>query len=428
MKSNDITKSPAHITWIRIYRVIILLILTGIALASDNTGADGRAETGPPPGAYKMLANDGKIEFPFEIFRGDIRFLCEVNGRQVHMLLDDGYMWDQLLFWGSPEVDSLGLVYDGEIVVGNEESEKLVSKTASGITVVFPGVEFTEQTAVVTPSSSGNSSMWWGSIGQISSTFFKHFVVDMNFDKMIITLKEPDNYEYGGKGIEIPWQPLGFGPWSIPATLQMEDGRNISMKLLMDLGYNDQLQLAVGGKHNITLPEKKLPASLGFNIQSVETRGFIGRIPQINIGGCQINDLVASFVSEENSDQAIYEAMIGLGLLSRFNLVFDYQRHRLFVEPNSSFEEPFEYNMSGFEMGPAYGGHSIIKGIHKNSPAEEAGLQVGDRILKINDNVITDYDFLELRSKFKQEGEVMNLLIERNGKEKEVSLILRRVI
>jgi len=428
MKSNDFEKPIALISSVRFVGMIILLILAAVNCSSANTCSDDSLEITPAPGVYHMLTNDGQIQIPFEIYRGDVRFECAVNGLRVHMLLDDGFMWDQLLFWGGPEVDSLNLVYDGEIKVGDDSTEKLISKTASGITVTFPGVEFTDQTAVITPSSSGNSSMWRGSAGQISASFFKHFVVNINFDKMIITLIEPENFKYEGKGVAIPWQPLGFGPWSIPATLRMADGGEVSMKLLMDLGYNDQLQLAVGGEHNIALPQKKLPASLGFNIQGVETLGFIGRIPQINIGGYQINDLLASFISEEHSDHAIYEAMIGLRLLSRFNLVFDYNRQRLFIEPNGSFETSFEYDMSGIEMGRASGGYSIIREIHKDSPAEQAGLQAGDKILKINDKVITDYDNFELLSIFKQAGAEVNLLIDRNGQEKKVSLILRRVI
>lgn len=399
-----------------------------MAAAAGATDTDDTTETSLLPGTYRILADDGKIEVPFEIFRGDIRFQCTVNGHRVHMLLDDGFMWDQLLFWGGPAVDSLGLAYDGEIEVGNDGTEKLASRTASGITVTFPGVEFTDQTAVVTPGSSGNSSMWRGSIGQISATFFRHFVVDINFDRMIITLIEPENFKYEGNGVAIGWQPLGFGPWSIPATLRIEDGRDISMKLLMDLGYNDQLQLVAGGEHGISLPEKRLPASLGFNIQGTETRGFVGRLSRIDIGGYRINDLIASFVPGEHGDHAVYEAMIGLGLLSRFNLVFDYNRQRLFVEPNNSFGTPFEYSMTGFEMKPTFQGYSIITTVHEQSPADEAGLRMGDKILRINGRKITDYDFFELSPMFKQEGKEIGLLIERDGKEREVSLVLRRVL
>lgn len=102
MKANNIKKTFMLITLIRLYCMIILMVLTGVSLASGNAEADEIVETSPPPGAYKILASDGKIEFSFEIYRGDIRFLCKVNDRQVHMLLDDGFMWDQLVFWAAP--------------------------------------------------------------------------------------------------------------------------------------------------------------------------------------------------------------------------------------------------------------------------------------------------------------------------------------
>lgn len=413
-------------------RVIVHLFIAGLILSAGVCRADGDQSADSLPGTYRFLGEDGIIRFPFEIFNGDIRFQCEVNGRPVYMLLDDGFMWDQLLFWGSPEVDSLDFVYDGEIEVGGDNNEneggKLASKTASGITVRLPGVEFIDQTAVITPYSSGNAGMWWGSAGQISATFFKHFVVDINFDQMVITLIKPDDFEYQGRGVAVPWQPLGFGPWSIPATLHLEDGRSIAMKLLMDLGYNDQLQVAVAGEHEITLPAKKLEASLGFNIQGQETRGFTGRLPQLDIGEYHVKDLLMSYVSEEYNDHVVYEAMIGLGLLSRFNLVFDYHQQRLFVEPNNKFNDPFEQSMTGFSMVPTPKGYGEILRIEAGSPAEEAGLKAGDRVLQINGKPVADYDISGLRSMFKCKGVVINLLIEREGEEKKVSLTLRRVI
>ena len=91
-----------------------ILISSGIVLASD-----GSESPTPPPGDYRLSADSAQIRFPFEIFRGDIRFRCRINDHDVHMLLDDGFMWDQLLFWGGPVVDSLGLNYDGEIAIGS---------------------------------------------------------------------------------------------------------------------------------------------------------------------------------------------------------------------------------------------------------------------------------------------------------------------
>jgi hypothetical protein len=413
---------------------VVLGMITPVMLfifsLGKATGTDEAESLTPPPGSYRLLSDNAQIRFPFEIFRGDIRFLCEVNGHEVHMLLDDGFMWDQLLFWGGPEVDSLGLNYDGEICVGedSDKANQIISKTASGITVILPGVEFVDQTAIVTPSSSGISSMWAGSAGQVSAMFFKHFVVDINFDDMLITLLPREDFVYSGEGIGVEWNPLRLGAWGIPATLSLPDGRKESLTLLMDLGYNDQLQLCIKGEHNIILPEKSLPTSLGINIQGIETRGFIGRLPGLHIGDYEINDLLVSYVSEEYSQHMFSEAMIGLGLLSRFNLVFDYDGRRLYVEPNERFNEPFEYNMSGLTLRRGKGEYLIIIRVHPDSPGAEAGLEEGDRVTHINGKQGHEIGFFELRSLLKQSGNAVNLKIQRNGEQFEVSLLLRRII
>lgn len=423
MKSNNTKKKSAHWLWL-----VIIISLTGNVSSSENTMMSDSNVLKGLPGAYKILSENGKIEIPFEIYRGDIRFQCKVNGRPTYMLLDDGFMWDQLLFWGSPEVDSLGLVYDGNISISNDSTDGLASKTASNINVTLPGVEFTGQTAIITPYSSGNSIMWMGSTGQISATLFKNFIVDINFDKMIITLIEPDKFNYAGTGVAIPWKPMGFGPWSIPATLKMRDSREISMELMMDLGYNDQLQLVVGGEHDIALPERKLPVTLGFNIQRAETRGFVGRLLQIDIGGFIVNDVLAGFVAPEHSGHAFHEAVIGLNLLSRFNLVFDYHQQRLFIKPNHNFKKPFEYNMTGFTTVRTAEGTHAVKEVIASSPAADAGLQEGDIIVDINGRNIADYDYFELQLIFIRNGTKLNLLIDRNGRQKEISLTLHRII
>jgi C-terminal processing protease CtpA/Prc len=176
------------------------------------------------------------------------------------------------------------------------------------------------------------------------------------------------------------------------------------------------------------LPEKSLPTSLGINIQGIETRGFIGRLPELKIGDIEIDDLLVAYVSEEHSDHMFSEAMIGLGLLSRFNLVFDYDRRKLYIEPNKMFNEPFEYNMSGLTLRPGHGEYLDIIRVRSDSPGDEAGLKEGDRITHINGKSTIEIDFFELRSLLKQSGNAVNLKIQRNGEQSEVSLLLRRII
>jgi hypothetical protein len=403
---------------------VLIAALPLIAGIADEPGAG----PGAPPGQARILSASGVARFPFDIYRGDIRFQGTINGRDAHLLLDDGFMWDPILFWGGPLVDSLGLVYDGETSIGDEDDTTLQSLTASDIAVCFPGVAFTGQTAIITPYSSGTSSMWSGSVGQVSATFFKHFVVDINFDEMMITLIDPREFEPKGRGTEIPWKPMGFGPWAIPGRLTLADGRNISLDLMMDLGYNDQLEIATAGEHTITAPDRALPQSLGFNIQREETRGSIGRVPCVTIGGYEVKDVLAGFVSEEDNDHTLHEVMIGLGLLSRFNLVFDHAQQRMFIEPNHTFADPFEHDMSGLTLRQNRDGDFEVVHIHPASPAETAGLHVGDTITQINGSPASEFDRWNLRPLLIKEGETIDLVVSRVGKKRTASLTLKRLI
>ena len=117
-----------------------------------------------------------------------------------------------------------------------------------------------------------------------------------------------------------------------------------------------------------------------------------------------------------------------MGLLSRFNLVFDYSRQRLFIEPNHGFDEPFEYDMSGVRMRPGGGPYLEIVQIHADSPASEAGLQVGDKVARINGRAATQYGISDLRSLMLQEGATLTLVLLRDDKEEQVALTLRRLI
>ncbi len=413
-----------------ISRVIILSILLGILLSSPALFADDQPEPGPPPGKYKMLTDNGRAEIPFTIFRGDIHFSAEINGRKVHMLLDDGYMWDQLLFWGSPEVDSLGFQYDGEINVGGGDVDEntLLSKTASGITVTLPGVEFSEQTAIITPYSSGNSVMWSGSVGQFSASFFKHFIVDINFDKMILTLIERDKFEYSGKEAEVFWKQSEFGIWIIPAKMSLADGREISLDFAMDLGYNSQLEVKTYGENTIPVPKQALPKTFGRNILGETTSGFLGRMPQIEIGGYKIDDVIVNYVDGKPGKQKTYECMIGLGLLSRFNLIFDIYGQRMLIEPNKSFNDLFEHDMSGLVMSKGQNKFYTVHKVHNNSPASETGLKEGDKISQINGKDVSEYKRSDLETLFLQEGKTIKLRLLQNSAEKEVSIKLRRII
>jgi hypothetical protein len=413
--------STPHV-WI----VLALTITVFLGSGAPAAGDDGAAA---PQRAYRFEDGKSSVSFPFEVYHGDIRFAAEINGRAVRLLLDDGFMWDPVLFWGGPDVDALGLTTDGETSIGDKDHEHSIeAETASGFSIRLPGIEFTDQTAVITPTSTGTYRMWAGSVGQVSGTFLKNLVVHINFDTMRITLSDPEAFEYPGKGVAVPWTPMEIGAWSIPGALVLGDGRRVELDFMMDLGYNDQAQIATRGDHRITVPQTAQPGVLGFNIQQEALLGHFGRLAGIEIGGFEVKDVLAAFVAEDQSDEVFHEVMIGLGLLSRFNLTFDFTRQRIFVEPNDSFADRFEQDMSGLSLGDADGESVGVLSVHAGSPAAAAGIEVGDRVLMINGRPATEYSYWDLQPLLETAGEKIEMVVTRRNQKLEVSFILRRVI
>jgi hypothetical protein len=427
LREGDAMRRPAQAPGLRVMLLTAVLVLA-LGVAASGSADEPDSILGPAPGDYTILSGESEVEIPFEIYRGDIRMDARIAGKPVRLMLDNGYLWDPLLLFGSPRIDSLNLHYDGqEEVSGPGAGSPVDSRTASGIVVTFPGIEFTGQTAIVTPVSSGLTRWWEGTEGQVSATFLKHFVVSIDFDKGTITLTEPSAFEYGGQGVEVPLEPLEGGPWGIPGTVEMPDGRKVSLDLMLDLGYNDEIQIMTGGPHGFELPQEAIEVSLGFGVQG-EILGHLGRVRGIEIGGYAVDDALAGFVPAADSSSAHDEAMIGLGLLSRFNIVFDYPGRRMFLEPSRNFPTPYEYNMSGMWLRPADEGHWEIERVLDGSPAAEAGLEVGDRIMRINGDPAGEYSFWDLYPVMRQPGDALNLEVQRDGERIEATIVLRRVI
>jgi hypothetical protein len=286
---------------------------------------------------------DKEIQIPFEIFRNDIRVLAQVNGRDCYCLLDNGSLWDELLFFGSPKVDSLKLPITGETIIGDPNAANpVVADTASDIAIRFGDFVLSGQKAVITRYTPGLPNLWEGADVQVSAAFFKNFVVEINFDEMMIKLIPPEKFKHTGPGQEIRMHPGPFESRTITVDLVMLDGSEHSMDVLVDLGGVHPLYLPIGRDDRITLPENAVDSVLG-NGLSGPVHGYLARIKTVKIGEYALHDVVTAYTAVSQDDGVYGNTMIGLPLLRRFNVIFDDFNDRLILEPNRSFEEPFPF-------------------------------------------------------------------------------------
>ena len=75
----------------------------------------------------------------------------------------------------------------------------------------------------------------------------------------------------------------------------------------------------------------------------------------------------------------------------------------MILEPNTNFNDPFEFTMSGLGFMPMRPGAQGIRvaQVYDNSTAKEAGFMVGDEILAINGRDIKEFKPSEVLTIFR---------------------------
>jgi C-terminal processing protease CtpA/Prc len=80
-----------------------------------------------------------------------------------------------------------------------------------------------------------------------------------------------------------------------------------------------------------------------------------------------------------------FTGILGGDVLERFEVTLDLQQASMYLKPDLTFrQDPFEFVTVGFQFFKTDGGVFSVAAVWKPSPAETAGLAVGDRILSVN--------------------------------------------
>jgi len=269
--------------------------------------------------------------------------------------------------------------------------------------------------------------------GVIGYDFISRFVVEIDYDKQVINLYDPHQYEYRGHGEIVPISLEGNIP-KISASVILPDGQRVDGQFTIDTGARNALVLAKPfheGHHMLDAVSRHIDASWGMGVggQSKET---IGRIGSIQIGKLSLPDTLTNFSFDTRGAFADPDlnGNIGGELLRRFTVIFDYANKRMILEPNRHFNEPFDFDMSGLLI--VAGGSDLrtfkVKNVVPNTPASEAKILEGDQIAAIDGRAAREFTLEQIRVLFRQDGQTHKLTIDRGGKQITATLKLRKLI
>ena len=263
--------------------------------------------------------------------------------------------------------------------------------------------------------------------GILGYDVFSRFVVKVDYENQKLTLYEPSSFKYEGKGEIIPITLEQSHP-HIKAKINGQYEGNF----VVDCGARSSLALHTPfvQKHDLLAKTgKKIDVFSGIGIGG-KVKGKVTRVKSIQIGSFKIPDPLTTLASSEKGAFASekIDGNIGGGILKRFTVIFDYPNKRMILEPNSNFAYQDDLDMAGLWLTKE-NDTTKVDFVIKDSPAAKSGIKEGDLVVKINGQSTKDLLLRDIRKILKAgEGKNVSLIINSEGKEKNIELKLEKLI
>jgi hypothetical protein len=254
--------------------------------------------------------------------------------------------------------------------------------------------------------------------GLIGGQFFLRHVVRINYMESSIDVF-PKTYDYHGDGSVIPLRVDGL--MFADALIEAPDGRQVKGNFIVDTGV--RMPLLVNGSwadaNGLLAAEKRVPnATVGVGVNG-ETKGDVFRVRSATFGNFTLHDVmtVAARDSVVISPAGGLAGIIGGDFLRRFRMTIDYPHKRLILEETPETYRPFDYDRSGtFLLGEGDDFRTIrVHDVFANSPAADAGVRAGDRIVSVDGRNARRLGLEKVRALFREDNTRYRLVLERNG-------------
>lgn len=254
--------------------------------------------------------------------------------------------------------------------------------------------------------------------GIIGYSFLRRYVVGVNFDTKIIQVFAQGPFKYPKNGHllrpAIASLPMQFA--------RLYDNRPFSARYYIDTGAGLCLLLSqmVVKDSSIFGPQKKMFKTIAEGIGGKAEMG-VTILKKFRIGQYNFRNMPVYIFSDAYNvtSYPFLSGLIGNDLLRRFNMIINYGKSEIHLNPNNSYKEPFDYTYTGFNMYQDEGA-VYITDVMPGSPAAKAGLQEGDIIVALGNKFAGDLQ--DYKNLIKEPGSKLKILYSRNGVLNEVKL------
>ncbi|MFT6865711.1 MAG: putative aspartyl protease [Cyclobacteriaceae bacterium] len=361
------------------------LVLTMILSLSIHLNSKAQSAIG-----FIMPDEVDKIEMEFEMYSNLIVIPIRINNfLTLKFILDTGA--ESAIITEKLFADMLGLDYVREINIhGPGIIDSVTAFVASNVNFELKdGLKAIGLNVLVLEKDYLQLSKNLGEevYGILGYDLFNRFVVDINYDDKVLTFYRHGTYKPKRVMDAIPIEVVSTKPY-VKVVFHQNDLTD-TVKMMVDTGASHAALLDINATDHLILPEKLINTSLGRGLAG-EIPGYIGRINNCDVGRFVLKDLLVSIPEDGAYIKAIKRGSrhgtIGGDMLSRFHVIFDYQKEMMYLQRTKFFSEPFEHNMSGMTL--ITDGKQLdtlmVQEVEKNTPAYQADIRPGDYLLKIN--------------------------------------------
>ena len=231
---------------------------------------------------------------------------------------------------------------------------------------------------------------------------------------------ESISFEFGN-GIPIP---------QFDINITLRNSETFKGKVFFDSGAGLTILMnsPFAESNEISNKVKKRLISKSENLHGESTSEKIA-IKSMNIGGYRLSEMPINIAHDKNgvSSYEDYLGILGGAVISKFNVILDYNTSTLYLKPNKNFTKPFDFPMSGISLIKTEDGKIVIDRVEKTSTAFKNGIRKGDQILSVNND--SSGNIQNYRAYLKQENSSVNLVYSSSkGKQKTTTIKLERLL
>ena len=372
------------------------------------------------------------VAIPFDFSSNKIYVPARVNGHGPFSFIVDTGSIAMVVDNGC--ADSVGIRSRDRFDVHGAGDGALSASSASNIDFNVGDAALAKQQINVMPINTAISRSEGRRVdGLLGCPFFENFIVEIDYARREIN--------FWRRQSAIPTSTVGDtlaielerGNIFTRANIILPDGEKITGRFVVDTGWRSAISLSTSfaRDHRIAQRVHGITATAGVGIGGPVTAS-ISRLKGLEFGSTQLEQPIvdvaqsgAGFLNEEN-----FAGVVGAEVLRRFRVVLDYPHRRMFLQPNESIHEPFEFDMSGmYLLADGQDFHSFrIASVTAGSPAAETGLRANDIIETINDRPSASFTLEELRRLLRKEPGELTLKVRRGNDVRTVRLRLRRLV